>query len=138
MDRSKVKAIVDRELQGLMLRLGVPHWQITVAYEPETANNNGFIRKGLCSTSIDYNSACITLNPEAFEQESDVLRTLRHELFHVVLAPNDIYTNAVLHALGETNAALNATLASVRTHAEEQAVIALERMYAGLTPPESS
>ncbi len=135
MDRSEVKAIVERELETLQKRLGLPHWRIVVGYEPESLNDPNMIRRGECVRMVDYNSTRVVLNPEAFDEESDVLATLRHELFHVVLAPFDVVFNAVAPAL-EGNDVLRQSVESVRSHAEEQAVINLNRMYLGLTEGE--
>lgn len=136
MDRSAVKAIVDREIEPLMRRLGIPHWRITVAFEPAPTDANGRFRAGHVSRYVDYEHAHVTLNPEAFEDESDVLRVLRHELLHVVLAPIDVFVNAVEATMKDHPAA--PTLESVWTHAMERAVGHLERMYRGLTEPEGN
>ena len=133
MDRSAVKAIVDREIEPIMKRLGIPHWKIRIGYEPRTApDDNGVVWKGECLKKVDYNSAGITLNPEAFDNEEEVLGTLRHELFHVVLAPIDVLTNALAPLL-ESDPIRQAMAESIRYHVIEKCVINLERMYYGLT-----
>lgn len=33
MDRSEVRAIVEREIGPLMTRLGISHWEVVVSYE---------------------------------------------------------------------------------------------------------
>lgn len=131
MDRSAVKAIVDREIEPLMRRLGIPHWRITVSLEPAPQKDSGRYLSGHVDRFVDYEHAHVTLNPEAFDDESDVLRVLRHELLHVVLAPIDVFVNAVEATL-EGHAAAP-TLQAVWTHAMERAVGHLERMYRGLT-----
>lgn len=133
MDRSAVKAIVDREIEPLLRRLGIPHWRITVSYEPAPPDADGRYVAGHVNRRVDYDQAHVTLNPEAFDDESDVLRVLRHELMHVVLSPYDVFLNAVQSTLDGHAAA--PALQSVWTHCMERAVIHLERMYRGLTDP---
>jgi hypothetical protein len=91
------------------------------------------VKRGECTRLVDYQSAHISLNPEAFEIESEVLGTLRHELFHIILAPLDLYTSAVARLEISDDAA--EILDRVREHAIEQAVGGLERMHAGLITP---
>lgn len=132
MDRSAVKAIVEKNLDPLCRSFGIAHWKIAVSYQPEAADENGITEAGNCSRLVDYNKAGITLNPEAFETEEEVLWTLRHELFHIVAAPFDIFLNAVKRATEDDEKSL-AILKSVWTHAMEKCVINLERMYHGMT-----
>jgi hypothetical protein len=63
---------------------------------------------------------------------------LRHELFHVVLSPYDLYERAVANA-GLTDD-MDRVLGRVWTHVMEKAVINLERAFHGLTaePPVST
>src|SRR5260370_42055938 len=95
MDRSEVKAIVDAEIGLLMRRLGISHWKVTVSYDPERCDGDGVLKRGECTRLVDYNSAHIRLNPESFDDGVCVLRTLRHELYHIVLSPFDLYSSAV-------------------------------------------
>jgi hypothetical protein len=134
MDKSTLKAMVDREIEPLMRRLGIPHWRVTVSYG--LVEGSGLNRRfhGECNRSVDYNQAHITLDPETLDDEAHALKVLRHELYHVVLAPFDVYSNAVDAAVG-TGTTTN-ILGSVWTHAVEQAAINLERMFLGLTGSE--
>ena len=132
MDRSAVKAIVDREIESLMKRLGIQHWTVAVRYEPEAERPDGQIRRGFCSPNLDYNTAAIQFNPEAFDTEEEVLHVLRHELLHVVLSPYDLYKNALAPVL-DTDPAKVEVFAVLWTHVIEKAVINLNRMYLGLT-----
>ena len=132
MDRSTCKAIVDREIEPLMRSLGVPHWNVQVAYRMSEADDDGTLHKGECVRLVDYNSACITLNPEAFEDQANLLKTLRHELYHVVLSPFDMLWHVVKRAMKDDPVKLD-MLDSVFTHAVEKTAINLERMHHGLT-----
>lgn len=131
MDRSAVKAIVDRERPLLVALLGIHHWSIVVRYEPSRAGGE-WMSRGVCERKVEYNAATITLNPEAIDDEDQVLKTLRHELFHIVLAPFDLY-RTMLDALIEGDPAKERMFAVAERHAVEKAVINLERMYFGLT-----
>lgn len=129
MDRSAVKTIVDREIELLMERLGIPHWKIRVEYEVEQPSN-GRVRNGECEWLVDYNSATVRLNPDSLEDEAHVLKVLRHELFHILLSPYSVAHNVIL-PLTEADSVKDKMLQSVWTHAMEQAIINLERMYNG-------
>lgn len=131
MDTSTVRAIVGREIEPLLRRLGVPHWHVRVVYRPEGPDDRQILRRGECDRFVDYNHATISMNPEAFETEEDVLDTLRHEVFHIVLASFDVFLHAVMAAV--ECEAQRRTLRSVWTHAAEQGVVALGRMYFGMS-----
>jgi hypothetical protein len=132
MDRSAVQAIVEREAPPLCERLGIDGWNLRFQYEPNGVDSEGYLQHGECTRMVDYHSAHIRLNPESFDDEAALMRTLRHELFHVVLAPFDLYSSAVEQVVGEDHLS-HAVLDRVWTHACEGAVIALERMFGGLT-----
>lgn len=136
MDRSQVKAIVERELEPLMERLGIPHWNITASYSPLSPDDGRRVHAEITRNS-NYNSAHIDFNPEPTEDEAHLLKVLRHELFHVLLSPYDLYGRAV-EALLEDDPVKQKVFDEVLTNSMEQAVINLERMYAGLTRPKAS
>jgi hypothetical protein len=136
MDRSAVEATVAREIGPLCARLGIEGWKIAVSYDPESVDGDGHLKHGECTRLVDYNSAHISLNPESFEDEDAVLRTLRHELFHVVLSPFDLYSSAVDRAI-DTPASVREILDRVWNHACERAVINLERMFSAMDQDES-
>ncbi len=131
MDRSRVEAVVAKHLPGLQAELGLDRWTIQISYEATGADGDGYLRLGECTRLVDYESACFTLNPEGFSDEAAVLKTLRHELFHVVLAPFDLYLAAV-ERLGLTSPTAE-VVGRVWDHAAERGVAALERMWRGLT-----
>jgi hypothetical protein len=130
LDRSAVERVVSEHLPRLRALLGLNQWEVSVGYAAEPADVDGSLKRGECARLVDYHSAHISLNPDAFADEPAVLVTLRHELFHIVLAPFDLYTSAVERIeLPEVAADL---LERVRDHAAERAVAGLERMWAGL------
>jgi hypothetical protein len=134
MDRSEVKAIVEREIEPLLRKVGIAHWKIRFSYQNESVDADGCLKHGECTRLVDYNVAHISLNPESFDDEDAVLRTLRHELFHVVLSPFDLYSSSVDQATSGTDLDVaRGMLERVWNHACEKAVINLERMFFGLT-----
>jgi hypothetical protein len=140
MNRSEVKAIVERELEPLMRKLGIPHWKIRVVFDLRNGEDE-FTTCGQCTRRVDYDQAFIEFDPDSLDDEQHVLKVLRHELFHVVLVPFDIVFNALRPVL-DKDSTLAGAIDSIREHATEQAVINLERLWQGLThdavpPPES-
>jgi hypothetical protein len=133
MDRSAVKAIVERELNPLARRLGVSHWELTVKFDLRDGDG-GRGTQGRCTKYVDYDKAIISLDPDSLADEAEVVRVLIHELLHIVLAPFDVLVNAVGPVL-KRDETLAAVLDSVRMNAVEQAVVNLERMYRNLTAP---
>lgn len=134
MDKSKVREIVKSHAERLMEQLGLPHWSIDFYYELRLSDATRTV-KGQCTRTIDYNQAAIELDPDAFDDETDILKILRHELFHVVLSPFDLFHHAA-EELWKDDPVKKAVLDTVWTHAVEQAAINLERMYRGLTRPQ--
>jgi hypothetical protein len=133
-DRSAVEQVLIEHLPALSHCLGLGQWQISLGYDSTLSNGGESVTRGECSRLLDYQSAHITLNPDAFANDDAVLATLRHELYHIVLAPFDLYTSAVERIDLSDDA--TELLDRIRDHAIEQTVIALERMYRGLTPAE--
>lgn len=131
MDRSAVAQVVAEHLPRLSQQIGLHQWDISVGYSAEQPDDSGSLKRGECTRLIDYHSAHISLNPDAFSDADGVLVTLRHELFHIVLAPFDLYTTAVEGIeLPDVAAEL---LERLRDHAIERAVAGVERMWAGLS-----
>ena len=133
MDRSVAEKIVTQHIPELAKRLGLSYWSISFDFAP-IAEDDGDPVYGSCRSLVDYQSATIALNPGEFATEAEILETLRHELFHLVLSPFNLFAEAVSKAFDSDDRAA-AVLGRVLTHAKEQAVAGLERMHAGLTAP---
>jgi hypothetical protein len=131
LDRSAVERVVLEHLPCLSVQLGLHQWEISAGCAAEPADDDGSLKRGECTRLIDYHSAHISLNPDAFADDAAVLVTLRHELFHIVLAPFDLYTSAVERI--ELPEVAEELLERVREHAIERAVAGLERMWVGLS-----
>lgn len=134
MDRSQVRALVADALPGLLTRLGLAHWRVEVAYDLR-ADCESFAVLGRCTRIGEYNGARIELDADALATEADVLRTLRHELLHVVLAPLDLYRATLAPLFDETSSTMAEVIWS---YCIEKTVVNLERMVAGLTAAEQS
>lgn len=124
MDRAAVETVVDREIDDLIRRLGVAHWRIEVRYDLRDDET-----QGECTRLVNYDRAVIRLNPELLDDEADVLRVLRHELFHIILSPIDLFTIAADTVIPESAAEV---VSAVKHHAIERTVINIERLYRGL------
>jgi hypothetical protein len=123
LDRSACKRIVECEIVGLLEACGVPHWHVEVVYGPIGGN-----AVGECERLLDYESAEIRIDPERIDDEEHLLKVLRHETFHIVLAPFDLLRTWI--EAGLDGAELEKVQRVVR-HAEETAVKALSRMWWG-------
>jgi hypothetical protein len=133
MDRTAVEAIVGREIGGLMEKLGVGHWNAEVSYGSIPGDAGGVVH-GQCTRMYDYETATIELDPSSLRDEAHALKTLRHELFHLVLSSYDLYASGVDNlALPK---AMHDVLDRMWRHSCERAVIRLEAMYQGLTKAE--
>ena len=108
MDASAVKALVSRELEPLAEKLGVGHWDITTSTGSLEAGSDGAMKAGECNRLIDYDAAHIRLNPEAFEADADAIKTLRHELFHILVSPLDLVWDMTQELLGDDAKAFKA------------------------------
>lgn len=133
MDRSECKAIVEREIVGLMERLGIPHWRLVITYGPVTNRRIAAGHRGLaeCIRNAPYDRATIVIDPEEHDDEAEVIKSLRHELMHVVLAPFDLYREFVSSYI-DANSTQDHQEDTIFEHCIEQTVINLERMYLGL------
>ena len=125
MDDSAVRAIVDKRIKRAMQEIGIPHWHITIEYGPTGVDNwaASCDRRGR-----DYWHATITLDPAVLDDDEHVLTCLYHELAHVLLAPLDVYRDAVtarIHSGGDEAAQTQEAI--LWTHAIEACTTALGR-----------
>jgi hypothetical protein len=136
MDHSEAEAIVRREVKPMLELLGVGHWQVTVHFAALDLDPR-FGTRARVFTYPAYDKAVIEMDPPAFRDEADLIESLRHEVFHILLAPFDVLMETLGPALKHDDV-LAETLQSVRQHACEQAVINLERLYDNLTSTRSA
>lgn len=132
MDKSQAQGIVERHLDSMVRMLGLGHWEVMVTYDLDVATDSAHAIAGRCHPDGDYNQAWIEIDPSRFDDEAALLRLLRHELFHVVLSPFNLF-DEVVGAMLQKDRRLAPAADRVWTHAAEKAVINLERMYHALT-----
>lgn len=125
MDASRVKAIVDANLERLRDELWLNTWKISVNYGPLEGDTAAVVNL----ENADYNAAAITIDPAQLRTERDVMQTLVHELLHVTLARFELYRLSVIelipdHVYEDGGGKVEQRL---YTHAVEQAVEMLQR-----------
>ena len=122
MDASKVKETVDAHIEPLMRAVGVPHWRITVDYEPLPEGSVAEID----FQSVDYWRAFITFDPAKCTDEDHVIRCLLHEILHILAAPFVVYRN-VMRAGMDAESPEGEREDRLWCYAMEQQVVMLER-----------
>lgn len=125
MDPSRVKAIVDANLERLRDELWLNTWKISVNYEPLEGDTAAIVNL----ENADYNVAVITIDPAQLRTKKDVMQTLVHELLHVTLARFELYRLSVIelipdHVYQDGGGPIEKRL---YTHALEQSVEMLQR-----------
>ena len=126
MDESAVRKIVEGNIERLAQAIGVNHWRISVTYGPCSDPD----WQAQCNRAGgDYWRADLTFDPAKLDDEDEVMRSLVHELLHLVLAPFDHYRDAITTHIrpGTVEGDQEQIL---WTHAVEQTVTLLERTLA--------
>lgn len=124
MDESAVKVIVAKNAEALAAAMGLSHWRIRwFAERPDIGS------KGYCERLIDYERATIYLDPAQMDDEADLLRVLRHELFHVVASPADLLLGLI--DAGITDPVEVERIGRVSRYVQETLVRNLERLWDG-------
>ncbi len=94
MKTSKVREIVNEHIKPIRNALHLNDWDIDTEY---TALDPGTPAR--VHMAARYRLATIQFDPAQIVDREQVLRCLRHELLHLVLAPFDLYTCAVSEML---------------------------------------
>jgi len=92
MDKPEVIKIVKREVPRYQKLLNLPHWIFNFQYGWIDDAEDSFY--GKCWPDPDYNTATIKINFELHENEEILVRTIRHEMLHVVHAEFETYRKA--------------------------------------------
>jgi hypothetical protein len=100
MDESAVRAIVERVIPHVKWRLQLQKWVFTVKYD--SLNDPGAERdhKATCTPDPAERQAVIEIDPGRHKSESDVLRSVVHELLHCMTADLETYRKAVGQHVG--------------------------------------
>lgn len=127
---AEMRPIVDELLPVWMGKLGCPHWDVSVRYEP--CSNPEW--SASCQREVAYEVAVITLDPAHHFTREDVEQSIIHELLHVKLAVFDLYRAVVTQnrPLGSSAAREEAALF---TYCLERAVKELRRLVVGMGGP---
>lgn len=96
MDQSKVREVVNKHLKPIRDALQLSDWWIDVEYSSLADGTPAEVWM-----KPRYRRALIKFDPAQQESREHILRNLRHELLHLVLAPYDLYSNAVSEMLDE-------------------------------------
>ncbi|MBD2261363.1 hypothetical protein [Pseudanabaena sp. FACHB-2040] len=125
MDKSEVKAIVHEHINRLMNELGpVRSWNVTVKYDRLSSDAHTTINAEI-GFDYAYEQAVITIDPDSQDDANHVLRNLRHELIHLLLAPIEAYRGVVRSMLDEQQEEVEAAAERV---AIERCVMNVERV----------
>lgn len=125
---AEVRTFVDRHIGPMARVMGVAHWEIGVSYGP--ACRPEF--KADVVRELDYQQLTITIDPEHCDDEQSVVRTLIHELSHVLLAPFQLYRDMMTQHV-RPGTVEHRREARLWHHVEETIVVNIERMHAMLT-----
>jgi hypothetical protein len=132
MDASEAKRIVEVNVGAMVDALCLHHWRLEIHYT-STGHENW---KAKCDRSgSDYFIAELTFDPERHDDEQDLLRSLRHELLHLHLAPFDLYRDLMTQHIDDDDSPQARQEQRAFSHAVEQMVGNLERMLANLDKP---
>lgn len=127
MDLSEVRRIVDEHLPFMLWDLQVNMWDVRISYEPFRAEVEEGVA-GQNSYDTDYDHCHIQIDPSRADTEEDVLRTLRHELLHLITSP---IVDPEEHIRPFLTKEQQEALRTMLRHAEERIVLNIERMLDG-------
>ena len=111
-----------------MEKLGIPHWHIEVTYGPCAEPH----WQAMCERQVNYNQAHIIIDPKHAHSEEGVIKSLVHELLHVVLAPFDLYREVLSQHCGEQGSVRAREEAALFAFTVEQLVVNLRRVLRGV------
>lgn len=132
MKKDAAKKIVDAHIKQLMWATQTQMWTVNIIYGP--CNNSWALAQ--VQISIDYFLADITINHAKHETEDQVLNSLRHELLHLVLAPFELYHEAMSETFKD-DPKLMGIHKRLMTHACESMVHNLEHIFQHGVDPRS-
>lgn len=89
MDESKVREIVNVNVDGMCCALALQDWRIDIEY------THCDRATGTCTPEPVQRLATIEIDPAKCEDEGGVLGVLRHELLHIFTADFETYRKAV-------------------------------------------
>jgi len=93
MDKTTAQKIVKAQSPRYIKLFHLNDWKVTFKYN--WIGEEGDLTFGTCTTDPSYKHATIVINPELLEDEIELVKTLRHELIHVLHSSFDIYRDTV-------------------------------------------
>ena len=87
MTKAEARRIVRENMIDMMRALAISAWRIDVSYGPLDSDADSFTTLMSVQMRPRYEKAIVRIDPEPFENETDFLTSLRHELIHVLTAP---------------------------------------------------
>jgi len=98
MDESKARKLVNKYIKGIRNGLQLWQWEINITYMHQ--------EDALAELKIDaeYKKANIRINHDDHETEADLLRTLFHELLHIMHADFELYRDQVWETVSKRQA----------------------------------
>ena len=134
MDRSEAKKIIERELPKLRKAMGLGHWDYSWSLGPCSSREERgekIVTRAYCNIALEYEKFFIQIDSDEIDDEETLLSILRHELFHVVLAPFELVRETFVPDFeDEPPSKEMRSTRKVWHHSVEKAVIALERLWA--------
>lgn len=127
LDKSRVEHLVCEHLSWLRHSCGVDDWNILVGVR---RLNDG--DQGVAYPDSAYLRCDIYLDYDGFDNDYEVLETLRHEIIHSTLGMLNLYTNITTALIGDPDASGEPRMADAhdraRTFASEQMTLRLEKV----------
>jgi len=127
MDRSKVEEIVKANNTWMRKALQLQDWTIHYTFDEKPCKNDDEFYGSCaeCTPEPGYVQAHMNFVPSRFKDEAEVLKTLRHELLHLVTAQFETYRLAVAEYINPQDMK---AIDHVWNYAHERAVNTLETM----------
>jgi hypothetical protein len=129
LEKSEIKAWVEKNILDLKREYGIPHWKLSVEYMfSEDAKWTG-----QCHCNPKYEDSWIEINCLRVEDLENLETMLRHELCHIVHSPSRFFRDAAYAAIEKlpNPEIILETLAEVYSQSIELTAKNLERMHAG-------
>ncbi len=132
MTKDEVQAIVERYAPEMVDRMRLNDWNLQMFYDAappasESHQAEGGVMRGWCHCLPEYRLAEIHLICPNFKTAEAIMRTVRHELLHVLIAEIDALADVGYAACGDNIPACQ-MLDRVRLHTHERIVRSLERL----------
>ena len=124
MPLERAKELIDLNLNVMMRDLQVHMWTVVMLWDEKPCSPDS---QADVTLVIDYKIARIRFRLESIKDDKHFLDCLLHELFHIVLADYDLYSDVMFQNC--TTEAAKCQHNRVWTHVSERAVWNMEQMF---------